>query len=182
MFKRYFLTSAAAVVCATALTSAQTPTTGAAPQVPPAVQSARPSPQSTTTDRAAERMPMTITGCLVREQDIPGHAPNDADRAGRLEDFILTSASNAQAEAGKTNADASKPVGYRRHHGSADISHGRDVQDQGHLRHATEVARRQASGSRRVDECGGREGVEQCRRAVGEDTGRGLGLADPDGD
>jgi hypothetical protein len=110
MLKRYLLTSAAAVACATALTSAQTPVTGAAPQVPPAAQSAPPSPQSTTTDRA-ERSPMTMTGCLMREQDIPGHAPSDADRAGRLEDFILTSASNPRADAAKPGAAASAAVG-----------------------------------------------------------------------
>jgi hypothetical protein len=111
MFKRYFLTTAAAIACATAFTSAQTPATGAAPQVPPAAQSAAPSPQSTTTDKVAERAPMTVTGCLVREQDIPGHAPSDADRAGRLEDYILTSASSARAESGKPGANPSGAVG-----------------------------------------------------------------------
>jgi hypothetical protein len=104
VLKRYFLTSAAALVCASGLTSAQTPATGAAPQIPPAVQAAPPSPQSTTTDRAAERASMTVTGCLMREQDIPGHAPSDADRAGRLEDFILTSASTPRPETGKPAA------------------------------------------------------------------------------
>src|ERR1700710_1362879 len=106
MFKRYFLTSATAIICATAFTSAQTPTTGAAPQVPPAAQSAPPSPQSTTTDKVAERMPQTLTGCLMRELDIPGHAPSDADRAGRLEDYILTSASSGRAEASRPGATA----------------------------------------------------------------------------
>jgi hypothetical protein len=111
MFKRYFLTSAAAIVCATALTSAQTPTTGAAPQVPPAVQSARPSPQSTTTERAPERSPVTVTGCLMREQDVAGRSPGDTNRAARLEDYILTSASSPRPEAGRLDAATSGAVG-----------------------------------------------------------------------
>jgi len=111
MFKRYFLMSAAALVCATALTSAQTPVTGAAPQVPPAVQSAAPSPQSTTTDRAAERTPVTMTGCLVREQDIPGHTPTGTGLDGRLEDFILTSASSARADTSKPGSANAGAVG-----------------------------------------------------------------------
>lgn len=111
MLKRYLLTSAAAFVCATAMTSAQTPATGAAPQVPPASQSAPPTPQSTTTDRAAERSQMTVTGCLVREQELPGHTPNNADRAGRLEDYILTATAAANStNPGKPNA-ASGAVG-----------------------------------------------------------------------
>jgi hypothetical protein len=109
MLKRYFLTSAAAILCATALTSAQTATPSAAP--PPAVRSTPPSPQSTTTDRAPERSSMTMTGCLLREQDIPGHPPNDADRAGRLEDYILTSASPSRSESGKSGSAAAGAVG-----------------------------------------------------------------------
>jgi len=54
---------------------------------------------------------MTVTGCLFREQDIPGHAPSDADRAGRLEDYILTSASSSRSDSGKPGAAASGAVG-----------------------------------------------------------------------
>jgi len=104
MFDSYFLASAAAIVCATAVLSAQTRATGAAPGVPPAVQSAAPSPQ-TTTDKVGERSPQTLTGCLMREHDIPGHAPGDADRAGRLEDYILTSAASGRADAVKPGAN-----------------------------------------------------------------------------
>jgi len=110
MLKRYFLTSAA-VVCAAAMTSAQTPTTGGAPQIPPAIQSTRPSPQSTTSDRAPERSSMTLTGCLAREQDVPGHSPNDADHAGRMNDYILTAASSAQSESRKPGSSAPGAVG-----------------------------------------------------------------------
>jgi hypothetical protein len=38
---------------------------------------------------------ITLSGCLVREQDVPGRQPNIAERAGVLEDYILTSASIA---------------------------------------------------------------------------------------
>jgi len=110
MLKRYFLTGAAAAICATAMLSAQTPATGAAPQIPPAVQSARPSPQSTTTDRAAES-PVTLTGCLVREQNVPGLPPNDADHAGRMDDYILTEASSSSPEAAKPGSSAPGAVG-----------------------------------------------------------------------
>ena len=98
MLKRYLLTSAAAVACAAGLSSAQTPTTGAAPQVPPAAQSSRPSPQSTTTDRPAERSPVTVTGCLVREQDVAGHATSDVDRGGRFPRLLLVGTDPSPAE------------------------------------------------------------------------------------
>jgi hypothetical protein len=35
---------------------------------------------------------ITIEGCLMREQDIPGRQPNVAERAGIQEDFILAGA------------------------------------------------------------------------------------------
>jgi len=111
MFNRHFLATATAIACATALTSAQTPATGGAPQVPPAAQSSRPSPQATTTDRAPERSSMTMTGCLVREQDVPGHAPNDTYRVGRMEDYVLTSASSSRPDAAKPPAATSGAVG-----------------------------------------------------------------------
>jgi hypothetical protein len=111
MLKRYLLTSAAAFICASAMTSAQIPAAGAAPQLPPASPSKPPTPQSSTTDRAAERSQMTVTGCLMREQEMPGHTPNNADRAGRLEDYILTAMAPASADAGKPNAATSGAVG-----------------------------------------------------------------------
>jgi len=53
---------------------------------------------------------MTMTGCLFREQDIPGHAPADADRAGRLEDYILTSTAMSRHDS-KAGAPAGGAVG-----------------------------------------------------------------------
>ncbi len=44
----------------------------------------------------------TITGCVYQEKDVPGRAPNLAERAGVLEDYILAEI---------TPADAAKPTG-----------------------------------------------------------------------
>jgi len=62
-------------------------TVGVAAQNPPAT------PQTQPQTPAAQSQPIaTVEGCLVREQDVPGRAPNAAERAGVLEDYILTSA------------------------------------------------------------------------------------------
>jgi hypothetical protein len=37
--------------------------------------------------------PMTLMGCLYREDQVPGRKPNVAERAGVLEDYILADAS-----------------------------------------------------------------------------------------
>jgi hypothetical protein len=52
-----------------------------------------------TAQTAAQR---TITGCVYEEKDVPGRAPNLAERAGILEDYILAEI---------TPAEAAKPVG-----------------------------------------------------------------------
>jgi hypothetical protein len=38
-----------------------------------------------------EDTPVTVEGCVRREADVPGRAPNVAEQAGVAEDFILTS-------------------------------------------------------------------------------------------
>jgi hypothetical protein len=35
---------------------------------------------------------VTVEGCLVREKDVPGRQPNAAERAGVMEDYLLTNA------------------------------------------------------------------------------------------
>ena len=45
-------------------------------------------PQTTTTVKPTT----TLTGCLYREDQVPGRKPNVAERAGILEDYILTEA------------------------------------------------------------------------------------------
>jgi hypothetical protein len=46
-------------------------------------------PSSPQRQDASQKSPATITGCVYREQDVPGRAPNPAERAGILEDYIL---------------------------------------------------------------------------------------------
>jgi hypothetical protein len=50
---------------------------------------------------------VTVEGCLVREQDVPGRKPNVAERAGVLEDYILTNTKIVKGSA--PQASAAKP-------------------------------------------------------------------------
>jgi hypothetical protein len=60
----------------------------AAAQAPATSQAQKPaSPAAPQAGKAA----VTIEGCLVREQDVPGRKPNIAERQGVMEDYILTS-------------------------------------------------------------------------------------------
>jgi hypothetical protein len=74
--KRLILTSAA-VACFGTATAAQTPAGSA-----PATSSAQ-------TSAGAEKGTTVLTGCVYREKDVPGRAPNVAEKAGVLEDYIL---------------------------------------------------------------------------------------------
>ena len=51
---------------------------------------------------SAQSASTTIIGCVYEEKDVPGRAPNLAERAGILEDYIL---------AELTPAEAAKPTG-----------------------------------------------------------------------
>ena len=70
------------------------------PQNPPAQTPQTPQPSGTT----AQQPTTTLTGCLYREDQIPGRKPNVAERAGILEDYILADARTAskQAKPGET--------------------------------------------------------------------------------
>jgi hypothetical protein len=69
------------------------------------------------TAQATSPAPVTVEGCLVREQDVPGRKPNVAERAGVMEDYILTntkiikgsapSGSSAEPKPGETPAGTS---------------------------------------------------------------------------
>lgn len=78
--RRYSVAGAlAGVVAATVIVAAQYPP--------------RQSPPTPTTpaERAQDPARMvTVEGCLVREEDVPGRRPNVAERAGITEDYILT--------------------------------------------------------------------------------------------
>jgi hypothetical protein len=122
MFARQLFAGAAAIMCATALTAAQTPATGASPQVPPARQNAptiaeprseqKATPQASTTERASgDQSPIKLEGCLVRQQDIPGQPPADADKAGRMNDYILISSASQPTAVGTSGSNTPAAVG-----------------------------------------------------------------------
>jgi hypothetical protein len=77
--RNYVIATAVVVACSGLVGVAQSPS--ATPQTPPAQQT---QPQSATAQAST-----TLTGCVYREKDIPGRAPNVAERAGVLEDYIL---------------------------------------------------------------------------------------------
>jgi len=74
--KKLILTSVVAACIGTAA-AAQTPT----PSQAPATGSQKP--------EAAAGATTVLTGCVYREKDVPGRAPNVAEKAGVLEDYIL---------------------------------------------------------------------------------------------
>lgn len=78
------LATAVAVACAGAFAAAQD--AGA-----PGQQSnpAPPSSSAQVESRAGEQGTTTLTGCVYREEDVPGRTPNIAERVGILEDYIL---------------------------------------------------------------------------------------------
>jgi hypothetical protein len=59
-------------------------------QVVPPTPTTPPSPLVTPQQDEAQRV--TATGCLRQERDVPGMAPDLAERAGLGEDFVLTNA------------------------------------------------------------------------------------------
>jgi hypothetical protein len=79
---RFIVTSAlAAVTGSGAFLAAQLPATPSRGQNPPAAPAA---------PVTAEKTPSTtLIGCVYREKDVPGRAPNVAERAGLLEDYIF---------------------------------------------------------------------------------------------
>jgi hypothetical protein len=91
------------VSCTGLVGFAQTP--APAPQQPaPAEQT---QPQATTGQAST-----TLTGCVYQEKDVQGRAPNVAERAGVLEDYILAdvrpaSASEAVGTSGTTGTTGS---------------------------------------------------------------------------
>jgi hypothetical protein len=66
----------------------------------PQPQSQQPSQPGATAQQAST----VLTGCVYREKDVPGRAPNIAERAGVLEDYILAEIRPAQAEPGTPGA------------------------------------------------------------------------------
>jgi hypothetical protein len=109
MMTRAIFSGACALLCAGVLTSAQ---------VPQGSQQ-RPGQPTQTEPRAAaadQQRTTTLTGCLYREDQIPGRSPNVAERAGLGEDFILADATMASeasrtSSAGQAGQPATRPGG-----------------------------------------------------------------------
>ena len=91
---RYLFASAAAGLFAAAV--------GVAAQEP------KPYPQTPARAPSAQEQNATVTveGCLMREQDVPGRKPNIAERAGVTEDYILTNAKMIKGSAPQAAAQA----------------------------------------------------------------------------
>ena len=101
--RKYVIATATVVACSGLVGVAQSP--NATPQAAPAQQT---EPKATTAQPST-----TLTGCVYREKDVPGRAPNVAERAGVLEDYILADVKPAGA------VGTSGSVGT-----SAEASHG----------------------------------------------------------
>src|SRR5262245_59378160 len=54
----------------------------------------------------------TLVGCVYAEKDVPGRAPNIAERAGVLEDYILAEISPAEAAKPTGTTGTTKPTTY----------------------------------------------------------------------
>jgi hypothetical protein len=95
VISNYFRASAVAVLCSGAVVVAQAGASGQAQQPPP-----QPAPQQP----AVSQPSTTLTGCVYREQDVPGRSPNVAERAGVLEDYILAEVTPSQPQGAPSTA------------------------------------------------------------------------------
>jgi hypothetical protein len=95
--RRSIMTAAlASTFVAAVAAQAQQPAQPAQAQQPPAVTATT----STT----------TLSGCLYREDQVPGRKPNVAERAGILEDYILADASFAGTQKGPQGLTGNAPA------------------------------------------------------------------------
>jgi hypothetical protein len=100
-----------ALAVAFGLTAGLAAQTGNPPQNPPH----NPPSAPTAAQAASASQTVTLEGCLVQEKDVPGRSPNVAEKAGAMEDYILTSAKflkGAPHASGATGATgAERPTG-----------------------------------------------------------------------
>jgi hypothetical protein len=73
------------------------------PQTPPQ----KTPPAAATQDQAKI---VTVEGCLMREADVPGRKPNVAERAGVMDDYILTNIKMVKGSAPAPGAPGAKPA------------------------------------------------------------------------
>jgi hypothetical protein len=110
VLKKHLIAGTLAMACATGILAAQAPSSPAAQQ-PPAGGAAPTAPASPVAapvqaPASTQAGSTTLTGCLYRENQIPGRTPNVAERAGVLEDYILADASSASPQAARPGATA----------------------------------------------------------------------------
>lgn len=60
-----------------------------------------PAPQAPKATVSEKTATTTVVGCVYREKDVPGRAPNAAERAGILEDYILAEMSSSPVGSGR---------------------------------------------------------------------------------
>ena len=112
MLKKHVITGALAATFAAAAAGAQTSS--------PAT-SGQDRPGSTTASDTRTAASTTLTGCVYKEEDVPGRTPNVAEQAGVMEDYILavsdakssgstagTSGSSTAGSSGATSAQKGK--------------------------------------------------------------------------
>lgn len=95
----------AAALAMTASVAAQNPPAQPPPTQDPPRQApaARPGGQ--------DEVRVTVEGCVMREEDVPGRKPNVAERAGIGEDYILTSAKIVKGSAPSSGQAGGTPTG-----------------------------------------------------------------------
>ena len=102
MLNKYIVTGAlAAITGSGALLAAQAPAGQAPAQTPPAPAAPRPAPVV-----AEKSATTTLVGCVYREKDVPGRAPNVAERAGVLEDYIFAEVPSSPLASAQRPSDA----------------------------------------------------------------------------
>ena len=84
MINKRIIVGTFVVFSTAALAAAQEPRASGQPQTAPRPQA----PAAAATHQPST----TLVGCLYREEQVPGRKPNVAERAGVLEDYILTDA------------------------------------------------------------------------------------------
>ena len=101
--RRLWMSGVAAVMAISmAGLSAQNPPQTPPPTQPPTTQPPPTTPPATPAEAQAaavaqNTMTTTIQGCVYKEEAVPGRAPNVAEKAGVLEDYILVASADTSA-------------------------------------------------------------------------------------
>ena len=109
---RYLLGCACAGVlaCSAAVQAQDAPPPN--PTTTPSTPTTTPSTPTTQTPSMRDQArTVTVEGCLVREADVPGREPNVAERAGVMEDYILTTTKMVKGSAPATGTAQATPGG-----------------------------------------------------------------------